>query len=405
MESSENLNYVLNNLSDIELIEEGTEGRVFAVSKTKGRMYLGGIQKLHESGLFEKALNQKWTGEIRVLNEGKVKSVKIKDGLRISQEDTDLKPFEDEFVESESFFIVGEIKIPIRDKAKMSEKEIALIPALDEKFKPDLTMLRDIAMGIAMKQPVMAIGPTGCGKSSIIMWLAAKTNNPVYNPNCDDGLERQDLIACPMLDVDENGNGRTIVREQMLTEAVRKGYWFVLEEVNAARPGVKLILNGLFDDTGKLTVQELNEQIVPHENFRMFMTSNPPNDPMYAGITSENAAFKNRCLVLWMNYTSNEEAILVDKAGVKASEARKMVKVAEDLRQGARMGEIMAVLSTRQLINWGQYAQMIGMEAGFERAVLNQIDERDEAVKALKLYEITFGKSNAIKIHGVIERG
>lgn len=66
-----------------------------------------------------------------------------------------------------------------------------------------------------------------------------------------------------------------------MVEAVRRGYWIVLDELNLAPSEVLEALNRLLDDNRELFIPETQQTIKPHPNFLLFATQNPPG--IYGG--------------------------------------------------------------------------------------------------------------------------
>jgi len=62
----------------------------------------------------------------------------------------------------------------------------------------------------------------------------------------------------------------------VLVEAMRKGYWIILDELNLAPSDVLEALNRVLDDNRELFVTETQETIKAHPNFMLFGTQNPP---------------------------------------------------------------------------------------------------------------------------------
>lgn len=67
----------------------------------------------------------------------------------------------------------------------------------------------------------------------------------------------------------------------VLIDAMRKGYWIVLDELNLAPTDVLEALNRLLDDNRELFVAETQEVIKAHPRFMLFATQNPPG--LYGG--------------------------------------------------------------------------------------------------------------------------
>ena len=55
-------------------------------------------------------------------------------------------------------------------------------------------------------------------------------------------------------------------------EAVRNGYWVILDELNLAPSEVLEALNRLLDDNRELQIVETQKTIKAHPNFRIFAT-------------------------------------------------------------------------------------------------------------------------------------
>ena len=77
----------------------------------------------------------------------------------------------------------------------------------------------------------------------------------------------------------------------MLVQAVKKGYWLILDELNLARSEILESLNRLLDDNKEIFINETQEYIKAHKDFRIFATQNPSS---YGGRKELSKAFKNR---------------------------------------------------------------------------------------------------------------
>jgi midasin len=75
-----------------------------------------------------------------------------------------------------------------------------------------------------------------------------------------------------------NSEGKLVYKEGILVEAVRNGYWLVLDELNLAPSDILEGLNRLLDDNRELFIPETQEIIKPHPDFQLFATQNPPGN-------------------------------------------------------------------------------------------------------------------------------
>merc|ERR1711871_727061 len=89
-------------------------------------------------------------------------------------------------------------------------------------------------------------------------------------------------------------DGRICFKEGLLVQALRKGYWIILDELNLAPSEVLEALNRLLDDNRELFLPETQEVIKAHPSFMLFATQNPPG--AYGGRKVLSRAFQNRFL-------------------------------------------------------------------------------------------------------------
>ena len=69
-----------------------------------------------------------------------------------------------------------------------------------------------------------------------------------------------------------DSTGKLVFQEGLLVQALRQGHWIILDELNLARSEILESLNRLLDDNRELFVAELQEHLVPHQDFRIFAT-------------------------------------------------------------------------------------------------------------------------------------
>lgn len=97
-----------------------------------------------------------------------------------------------------------------------------------------------------------------------------------------------------------DGSSHFVWRDGILVEAMTKGYWLVLENVNLCPASVLDRLNSVTERDGFLLLSESGTQdgdcndqshrlIRPHENFRIFLTMDPSNGEI-------SRAMRNRCV-------------------------------------------------------------------------------------------------------------
>lgn len=202
--------------------------------------------------------------------------------------------------------------------------------------------------------PVLVQGPTSAGKTSMIQHLAATTGHTFVRINNHEHTDLQEYLGTYVLDA----AGRLVFREGVLVEALRKGHWIVLDELNLAPTDVLEALNRLLDDNRELLIPETGEVVRPHADFMLFATQNPPG--LYGGRKVLSRAFRNRFLELHFDDIPEDELehILRERCLIAPTYAKKIVEVYRQLlvqRQLTRLFEQKKSFATlRDLFRWAK---------------------------------------------------
>ena len=211
------------------------------------------------------------------------------------------------------------------------------------------------------KFPVLIQGPTSAGKTSMINYLAKITGHKFVRINNHEHTDLQEYLGTYVSD----DSGKLIFKEGILVEALRKGHWIVLDELNLAPTDVLEALNRLLDDNRELFIPETQEIVRPHPDFMLFATQNPPG--LYGGRKVLSKAFRNRFLELHFDDIPQDELeiILRERCKIAPTYAKKIVEVYKELgitRQGGRLFEQKNSFATlRDLFRWAQ-REAVGYE-------------------------------------------
>lgn len=216
------------------------------------------------------------------------------------------------------------------------------------------------------RYPILIQGPTSSGKTSMINYLAKKTGHKFVRINNHEHTDLQEYLGSYVSD----STGKLAFQEGVLVQAVRNGYWIVLDELNLAPTDVLEALNRLLDDNRELFIPETQEIVRPHPDFMLFATQNPPG--LYGGRKVLSRAFRNRFMELHFDDIpeSELEEILTQRCHIAPSYSKKIVEVYRQLsvnRQSTRVFEQKNSFATlRDLFRWA------GREAiGYEQLAAN----------------------------------
>ncbi|XP_069866566.1 midasin isoform X1 [Dipodomys merriami] len=231
-------------------------------------------------------------------------------------------------------------------------------PTIDETYVLTSSVklnLRDIVRVVsAGTYPVLIQGETSVGKTSLIRWLAAATGNHCVRINNHEHTDIQEYIGCYTSD----SSGKLVFKEGVLIDAMRKGYWIVLDELNLAPTDVLEALNRLLDDNRELLITETQEVVKAHPRFMLFATQNPPG--LYGGRKVLSRAFRNRFVELHFDElpSSELETILHKRCSLPPSYCSKLVKVMLDLQSYRRSSSVFAgkqgFITLRDLFRWAE---------------------------------------------------
>ncbi|ABN66318.2 large protein with a conserved N-terminal domain, a central AAA ATPase domain composed of 6 tandem AAA protomers, and a C-terminal M-domain midas sequence motif-containing protein [Scheffersomyces stipitis CBS 6054] len=213
-------------------------------------------------------------------------------------------------------------------------------------------MLNLVRATAGRRFPVLVQGPTSAGKTSMIHYLANITGHKFVRINNHEHTDLQEYLGTYVSD----STGKLSFREGILVEALRKGHWIVLDELNLAPTDVLEALNRLLDDNRELFIPETQEVVHPHPDFMLFATQNPPG--IYGGRKVLSRAFRNRFLELHFDDIPQDEleTILKERCQIAPTYCKKIVEVYKNLsiqRQSTRLFEQKNSFATlRDLFRW-----------------------------------------------------
>ncbi len=173
---------------------------------------------------------------------------------------------------------------------------------------PTLALLRFLARAVVLKQPALIEGETATSKTSAIRYLASWVGQPVARLNLNGQTDTGELVGkfVPAPD------GGWVFREGLVPQAMRHGWWLVLDEVNLADPAVLERLNPVLERQPSLVLTEGDgARIGPggvalHDDFRVFATMNPAE---YQGRSVLSPAWRDRFVATWQARSPEEREL------------------------------------------------------------------------------------------------
>jgi nitric oxide reductase NorQ protein len=234
------------------------------------------------------------------------------------------------------------------------------------------------------RMPVMLKGPTGCGKSRFVEYMAWKLKKPLITVACNEDMTASDLVGRFLLDI----NG-TKWQDGPLTVAARIGAICYLDEVVEARQDTTVVIHPLTDHRRVLPLEKKGELVQAHDNFQIVISYNPGYQSLMKDLKQST---KQRFGGMDFDYPDSEVEVEIvsHEGGVDGDTANKLVNIAQRSRnlKGHGLDEGM---STRLLVYAAQLvAKGIEPLAACQMALVTPLtddpDMRDTLKAAVNTY-------------------
>lgn len=261
------------------------------------------------------------------------------------------------------------------------------VPALDDDYRFPEKHTKPLTQSLLADDRMLVVGHTGCGKSSLIMQLAARLNWPVSRVNLNGETSVSDFVGQWTV-----SNKTMEYAYGVLPTAMKEGRILLLEEIDAADPGVLFVLQNVLEENGTLVLTDKGGEVIrPHEKFRIVATANTlglgDDTGLYTGTRVLNASHLDRWTVVYEldHLPKDEEAALlcakVDSLSVE--KADQLVSFAHALRQAFEEEELLTPFSTRRLLALAKAGTLYNdFDAALRTTVLNKLPKSDRITVA-----------------------
>lgn len=217
----------------------------------------------------------------------------------------------------------------------------------------------------AAKIPVLLKGPTGCGKTRFIEYMAWRLGSPLTNVKtnkraqngseaiplvtiaCHEDLTASDLVGRYLLEGEE-----TKWIDGPLTRAVKAGGICYLDEIVEARKDTTVLIHPLTDHRRVLPIEKKGQILEASEGFLLCISYNPGYQ---SALKDLKHSTRQRFVSLEFDYpTADVEAqVIRHESGVSAKIANSLAKLGEKVRNLKDHG-LQEGASTRLLIYAGK---------------------------------------------------
>jgi nitric oxide reductase NorQ protein len=232
--------------------------------------------------------------------------------------------------------------------------------------------------------PVMLKGPTGCGKSRFVEYMAHVLDRPLITVACNEDMTAADLVGRYLLD-----SHGTVWQDGPLTTAARIGAICYLDEVVEARQDTTVVIHPLTDHRRTLPLDKKGEIVHAHPDFQLVISYNPGYQSLMKDLKPST---KQRFAALDFDYPGAEieTEVVANESGIESHIAAALVQIAHRARnlKGHGLDE---GISTRLLVYAGQLiargvAPATACSMTLVRPLTDDADMRDTLEAAVRTF-------------------
>lgn len=178
----------------------------------------------------------------------------------------------------------------------------------------------------ANQLPILLKGPTGCGKTRFVEYMAWRLKRPLISVACHDDLTASDLVGRFLI-----SEGATQWIDGPLARAVRHGCICYLDEVVEARKDTTVVIHPLADDRRMLPMEKIGELVEASPQFSLVISYNPGYQSVLKDLKQST---RQRFVALEFDYPSEalEQKIICMETGIDPGNAERLVKFAHMTR-------------------------------------------------------------------------
>lgn len=234
------------------------------------------------------------------------------------------------------------------------------------------------------KLPLMLKGPTGCGKTRFVEFMAQELGLELITVSCNEDTSATDLLGRHLLQ-----EGDTVWTDGPVTRAVRYGALLYLDEVAEARADAIVVLHSLTDHRREIYLDRTGERLKAPDELMLIISYNPGYQ---RNLRELKPSTRQRFVSISFSYPLLHEEIQIVATESKVDEAiaKKLVNIGRKIRHLTELSLVESV-STRLLISAGKLiASGVSPRLACASAISGPLSDDEETVLAINnLIEIS----------------
>jgi nitric oxide reductase NorQ protein len=225
--------------------------------------------------------------------------------------------------------------------------------------------------------PVMLKGPTGCGKTRFLEYMAWLLQRPLITVAAHEDMTAADLVGRYLL-----APGETVWHDGPLTLAARSGAICYIDEIVEARQDTTVVIHPLTDARRVLPLEKKNELVAAHADFQLVISYNPGYQ---SAVKDLKESTKQRFIGIDFGYpvAPIEAEIVAREGGIERALATVLVEIGRRSRNLRGHG-LEEGASTRMLIHAGRLTRAgLTTAAAVQAAIILPLTDDAELREAL----------------------
>jgi nitric oxide reductase NorQ protein len=231
----------------------------------------------------------------------------------------------------------------------------------------------------AKKLPVLLKGPTGCGKTRFVEYMAHRLGPvPLITVACHEDLTATDLVGRYLLEGQE-----TRWLDGPLTRAVKAGAICYLDEIVEARKDTTVLIHPLTDHRRILPIERRGQVIQSDENFLLVISYNPGYQTVLKDLKHST---RQRFIAIEFDYPPEEleREIVRHETALSEEDAARLAQLGAKVRNLREHG-LQEGVSTRLLIYAGKLMSTgVAPRLACQVAVVQALTDDKEVAQSLQ---------------------